>query len=584
MVQPTLAPAQPPAARPPYPFPTQYRHQTAILQCAQHFSKQLAGQPEIVAANNLHILRTQCEQLRQTIMGFYATHAGMHTDDPRRHEVVNRLVLLRTEYNLRFWRLFRINDLPSEIILEILRLAVWSDSNGARVRLAVSSTCRMWRELSLGDQSLWTAIMINTSQYPFDRAFAWLDRAGRSSLHIRFDDVEKDKIDNERMNMLLDRLFANVYQIEVLVMIIFDWEPLLTLVKRVDEVARRGRPLILKRFEVHRRGDLYEWPGIKRVVVGHEEVTRYPVIGGPVVPKLDWLCINGIHFEWQASSISNLTTLDLRRLPLELAPTREMFRLILRKCPLLFRLTLDGAGPSRGFDPHFTADPVPLNHLKILLICNFAPGFVKGITQQFSAPNVQDLQLLSFKKRGYGPVYEYMVGMFPKVNILSIFQHDFPDPIDMTSFIAFLASMPKVRYLRISEITPPGIAAFMYDPVTMHPHIGIPNEHRSLFHEHHVPSMSETVIHGDSDTKPVILLPELRYVEVQTFVESRKAIGYPLSKLYLQHQQVRQITPEYVQNLVSNQICAVEPVQVHATTKEEIAVLNDEEFYRLIGV
>ncbi|KAF8922014.1 hypothetical protein CPB85DRAFT_1209399 [Mucidula mucida] len=513
----------------------------------------------------------------------------MHPNDPRRHEVGDRLILLRTEYNLRFWRLFPINDLPSEILLEILRLAVWSDTHGARVRLAVSSACQMWRGLTLGDQTLWTAIMINTSQYPFDRAFTWLDRAGRANLHIRFDDLERDHIDSERMNMLLDRLFTKVYQLEVLVMIITDWEPLLTLIKRVDEVARRGRPLILKRFEVHRRGDLYEWPGVRRVVVGHEEVTAYPVIGGPVVPKLDWLCLNGIHFEWQASSISNLTTLDLRRLPLELAPTREMFRLILRKCPLLFRLSLDGAGPSRGYDPDFHADPVPLNHLKILLLCNFAPGFVKGITQQFSAPNVQDLQLLSFKKSGYAPVYEYLVGRFPKVNILSIFQNDFPDPGDLAAFITFLASMPKIRYLRISEVTAVGIAAFMHDPVTMLPHIGIPDEHRSLFHRENVPSMYEAV---NTDAKPIVLVPELRYMEVQflrpdllkAFVESRKAIGYPLSKIYLQNPMMRQITPAYVQDLVDNQICALEPVQGHATVREELAVLNDAEFYALGGV
>jgi len=80
---------------------------------------------------------------------------------PRRNsEIEKALFLARIEYKIRFWRTFRLNDLPAEIITNIFRYAVWSSTagEGIRARLWPTWTCRHWRTIPLEDSTLWNAI------------------------------------------------------------------------------------------------------------------------------------------------------------------------------------------------------------------------------------------------------------------------------------------------------------------------------------------------------------------------------------------------------------------------------------------
>lgn len=103
--------------------------------------------------------------------------------------------------------------------------------------------------------------------------------------------------------------------------------------------------------------------------------------------------MNGVHIDWCKSPLSNLKTLDIRRIALDVAPTLARFVEILEACPQLDKLTLDGAGAKMDtplFDK-VRAKPIVLSALRQLIIGDFALPYSYFMLSLFSAPNLQDI-------------------------------------------------------------------------------------------------------------------------------------------------------------------------------------------------
>lgn len=438
----------------------------------------------------------------------------------RSSHLVKKLVLTVYQFSVRRWRPSRINSLPAEIVLEIIRYACWSPGDAVKIRTAITSICRWWRELALGDSTLWSVIHFHIKDHPFERCYLWLTRAGNAPLRVWFDDGPvlgyraNRHITDPEMQALLKHLFPSIYRIQTLFFVIYNWPPLLTFVKRLHAISQAGRPLILEELEIHRSGNLHKWP-TEFIPIDDHPVEGYPVIGRHVTPKLDSICLDGIHFDWRASNICNLTSLDLRRLPLELSPSLSEFRSMLQSSPHLLRLHLSGAGPNVFFDPTRDLPPIHLEHLKTLVLCNFAPTYAQGIVQNISAPVLKELQITKFMRHDYRTFWSYMTGLFPSVVLLSLTHVDIAMPDAMGPFVRFLASMPRVRYLCVSPITPGAVAAFLCDSKTALPHPAIPARNRALFKADNVPNMDIVATPPSSDADGVVpVFPELEVFEL----------------------------------------------------------------------
>ncbi|SJL06170.1 uncharacterized protein ARMOST_09506 [Armillaria ostoyae] len=464
-----------------------------------------------------------------------------------------RLSLLKTKtvHDLQYFIFFRMGDLPTEIITNIFRLVSWStttpdDSVVTRVRL--THVCRQWRAIAIADHTLWSAIWFR-DKFPYTRSLTFIERAGQTPLDIRINDPsEAEALTDPQMSYLLDRLFQKVGTIRIFIMLCYHWEPILTVLKRLHQALRVGTPLILQRFELHRLGDPYLWPGSTFAPVGHS-VTRYPMIGGPMLPRLTYVSVNGIHFDWRSSSIYDLTTIDIRRLPLEHALESSVFRSMLINCPRLEKLALDGAGPDGPpIERNHTA-PIELKHLKILVLANFTPSYVQGIVVHFTAPNVRDLTIMNLFRHEYTELYVFLTGRYPKVRIFTMYTLQVARGLGHTAMVKFLGSMTEVRYIRMAVLEPYGLSTFMYDPKTMAPHRRLPPFARDLFGSSGAPHVASTDLpaedEGRKKKKPkpkTYVFPQLTVAEVQSiekewleaWLASRKAIGLPLHTLYLQ--------------------------------------------------
>ena len=85
-------------------------------------------------------------------------------------------------------------------------------------------------------------------------------------------------------------------------------------------------PARLERFELYRTSRPRLWIGPHFEPEEHREPIA--LCNGSVLPKLNYLCLNGVHIDWNVTHISNLTVLDLRRLAMECNPTLYQFLMI----------------------------------------------------------------------------------------------------------------------------------------------------------------------------------------------------------------------------------------------------------------
>ncbi|KAJ6575461.1 hypothetical protein B0H19DRAFT_1128789 [Mycena capillaripes] len=328
-------------------------------------------------------------------------------------EVRAQLQFARQSYRLRYFRIFRINDLPTEIISNMLRFAIWdSMKRPVDARLRVTWTCRRWREIALNDSTLWNAIWFRGSGAKIDRAWTWFERARQAPLDIRIDghpsgdnsDNESEKNPDEPcmtppdMREMLLRLFTKFSAIRILIIVVDDWESAVTVLDLLRTRGPSGVP-VLERFELHRGVMKIE----DRKTIPWPHLDPRPFLGGAVAPSLAYLALSGISIDWSTSIVENLTTFDIRRFPQSHSPDAARFREILMNCPRLQKLAMDGAGP-RFEENTEGIVPVDLPYLRTLVTADFSRPYAMFLFSQFSAPGVNDLTLMNFCGDNYLPL------------------------------------------------------------------------------------------------------------------------------------------------------------------------------------
>ncbi|KAJ3720463.1 hypothetical protein C8R42DRAFT_554414, partial [Lentinula raphanica] len=374
--------------------------------------------------------------------------------------------------------------------------------------------------------------------------------------------------------------------IRILVILLENWEPILSVLKWLSNHGKESiRPLTMERFEIHRTGNPYQWPGVvlqgTRFDPVNHSVFLYSLFGGRDVPELKSFTMNGINIDWANSpSLNNLTTLDLRRIPLILCPPLSRFRQILASSPMLAKLSLDGAGPASNpitINNHSTID---LPHLHTLVLANFAAAFPKYIVSHFTAPNVKDLTIMNFNGFDYGPFFEFMIGRFPKITLLTLTSTSCPTNV-LPMMIKWLDSMPLLAYARLDDLEQDILQAFLFDPDTMEVHPDLPPALRSAFRMVEDSSSSELtapskVALEDVERKSRIVSPCLNILKVQAirpdvfvnFILARKACGVPVKKTYMAQSMANKFSDGVFAD-ISRDISSLTCMDIDASTPEE---------------
>ncbi|KAJ7601728.1 hypothetical protein DFH06DRAFT_1024979 [Mycena polygramma] len=483
------------------------------------------------------IIAWQIEKVKRDI------HPRLLPDD-----IVAQLDFARQNYRIRYFRIFRVNDLPTEIITNILRFAVWDAINRpVEAQLRVTWTCRRWREIALADAALWSVIWFRGSRNRIDQAWAWFERARQSPLDVRIggdpsahsddeSEVDSDNITAAAMGDILVRLFTRLSTIRLLIIVVDNWKSALTVLDLLASNNPAGVPL-LQRFELHRCGPRNEdrstlaWPGI----------ISQPFLGGAVAPSLNHLSLNGVSIDWSGSVLRNLTSFDIRRLPASHSADASRFREILDNCPRLQKLCMDGASPV--FEEQSLTDivPVHLPYLRMLVVADFSRQSVTSLFSQFSAPNVDDLTLLNLCGDDYLPVLIKITSAFPKVRLLTAYSLQFDvSPTGCDSMRRWLESMPLLTYLRIANVANMFFASFLQ------PHVATP-----------------------------VIAPRLAFVDCQLvepsilvqWAKDRHRLGAPLSKIYVSEELEARFRKEQIS--IPTTLCPLIKLPRGVTTPEE---------------
>lgn len=470
--------------------------------------------------------------------------------------------------NYTWWRLFRINDLPPEIFTNILRYVVWStddSAEGLMYRLHLTWVCKQWRRMAIADQTLWSVVWMR-DRAPYLQSQIWLDRAGLTPLDIRINERPNEpRFDKKTMERLLNVLFPKLAQIRMLVVIIDTWEPALVLLRKLQKAGDMGIPINIERFELHRAGKPYMWAG-----PGYEaKLVKNPIVFcGGNAPRLKYIAFNGVYVDWARLPLGNLTTLDLRRLALEVSPTLECFRDVLKACRNLHKLALDGAGPKVEMHKAARLSPIEMPTVKTLVMGDFSLQYALYVLSQISVPNTRDLTLMNMTGEDYSPLITAITGIFKDVRLLTLYTVNVADASwSREILVKWLHSMPLVGYLRIAHVKRHIFDAFLDNPPIIQLETSMSSDCSSS---------------SDDSTSREVLCPKLQFLEFQSvdsstviaFGEGRKALCIPLRKIYVNKPWVVKLLKPDVEKLRS--LGELRIVSGASPTPEESSVVEDD--------
>lgn len=534
---------------------------------AQHMRTVIHGWvPHVPSSQEVEDIRRDSDNRRQTIQALEDAKCrlapGVDTG------LDTKLFLSRLDYWIRFTRIFRVNNLPTEIIANIFRYVVWSSAtphSGIVARLRLTWTCRCWRTIAIEDSTLWNAIWFRDHP-PFARSLAWLDRSGTAPLDLRINDKPDHKFTDKDMEQLLDRVLTKLPYIRMLIVIVEAWEPVLIVLDKLRTAAKSGISVNIERFELHRTGSPYVQIG-----EGYQpSAFRHPMalFGGVPAPSLKYFSINGVHVDWLKSDLSNLTTIDIRRMPLERSPGLLRFRELLANSPALRKLCLDGAGPQ--WNPEDSArglQPVKLPHLKILVIADFSLNYGVYVLSHISAPNVRDLTFMNFVGEDYSPLFGLITSGFPEVRLLTVYSVEaVVTPQGAGRMVKWLESMPLLSYLRIANIQKRFLQLFLCDPPA------IPSD----------PPTAQNAISATSSAPssrrllcPLLTVLECQAVDpdmISAWALARRNIGAPLQKIYVNRDMAMKMRPHQHKALID--LASLSCLEQGGKTPEEILILE----------
>jgi hypothetical protein len=513
-----------------------------------------ASSPTSLSADDVLQMRIVTRKVINFVLEMWPPRFGDAAYD---HTALDIFFKLQTNKNLFYWRIFRINDLPLEILRIIFHFVVWSCEDQKSVdlsRLYLTWTCRRWRSLTVADSVLWNSIWFRRNSYEME--YTSLERAGTAPLYIRIhergDLRREDAADTaEHLVNICRKLFVKLEQIHAFGVVVRSWQQVTAVLKMLAEPENVGRACSLQQFELHNMS--WEWANDESVSSAGNPL---PLCGNSA-PSLKDVRLHGVFIDWDRSPLQNLTTLDLRRVPLPLSMTLPRFREILKNCPDLHKLSLHSFGPQRYPRSPAFKEPVLLPKLVSLFLGGLTLSFGNYVLDNFSAPNVRDLTLANFDGEEYAPMAFKITAMFPQVQLLTISAVSMGNhPAMRKIMVKWLHSMPNLRYLRIASIRPHILQVFLHDPAVYG--VDIDENGNGVSNSETDHTIVENVDSGtaDAETQTTItenisrlqkistsrvLAPKLSILEydtmdtqtIVTFGKGRRTIGVPLKKIYV---------------------------------------------------
>ncbi|KAJ6600853.1 hypothetical protein B0H10DRAFT_2320072 [Mycena sp. CBHHK59/15] len=268
---------------------------------------------------------------------------------------------------------------------------------------------------------------------------------------------------------------------------------------------------------------------------------------GAAAPSLAYLSLNGVPIEWSRSILENLTTFDIRRLPSSHSPHAVRFCDVLRSCPRLRKLSMDGAGPRFEEQEMDHIVRVDLPYLRTLVIADFTRQYAMFLFSQFSAPGVNDLTLMNLCGDDYLPLFLQLTSTFPKVRFLTAYSIQFDSSVTgLTKMTRWLDSMPLLAYLRVANVA---------------------NQFFGLFFR------PRAVASDYRPVAPLLTVVDCHAIDTAVLVQwamDRQKFGSPLRKIYISEELGEDLEIEQIKVLTS--ICTLLKLPRGSTTPEEQAL------------
>jgi F-box-like len=504
-------------------------------QFEQHLMLEvIRKQPEPRAHNHEERLanRKQAAELSTRIFQYqHSLQRPVHQSD------VKALSGAMCKLKVLLWRMFPFNDLPVEIVANIFRYAVWSTTStpdGILLRFRLTWVCRRWRHIAVHDPTLWNTIWFKDVKLGYQRSKLYFERAGTATLDLRIEDGEKSRLVREQpmtgndMNRILDILMTKSNQIRMLVVVAELWPAILVLLDRLHRSSRSLQQL--ERIEIHRTGRPYRWDGPGYPLCDYQHALS---LCNGHTQRINNVCLNGIHLDWDKTCLTNLTNLDLRRMPPDLGPSFEQFRYMLESSPNLKKLCLDGAGPITTTSQTLRSyPPVFLPRLESLILGDVIVTSAIYYAKIIHAPNVRELTLLNLGGEDHTQLFNVLTGKFPELLILTLHRMNIRTTAENgRTMVQWFLSIPKIKFMRVAATKADMFSLFVVDG-RLHIRSDIP---LNLTTEYRAAILA--------NGSPIILCPELDAVEVQLvnidsvvkFVHDRKTLGVPLRKLFIHH-------------------------------------------------
>lgn len=362
---------------------------------------------------------------------------------PFNRPLVSHLYELEAKKNLTYWTLFRINDLPDDIlhlILKMLAQGVPLYQGGYRYRKVLSAVCHKWRVAMVNDLTMWNRVWFRDSP-DFKRSFDFLTRCGTYPVTIQISDCEFTK---ESMHALLKKIFKHLPQIQALTVIVREWGPGQAVLDALEARDYVGKAIALERFALHYKG--YRQLGLQRTKQLQGLCLGY-------APRLRRIVLEGLNMDWSRSPMTNLTVLDLRGAPYPLWPMLSSFRMAIGRSPGLKRLSLTAFGPQMELQ-NPPPKPEVLPALVELTLSNFKLEYVQWLRTLFHTPNIRSLTLKDLTSHDYTPFITEMIDTCRGLELLALHSVRLSDdkPDQWYQVVHWLHSMPRLRYLRLARI------------------------------------------------------------------------------------------------------------------------------------
>ncbi|KAJ7728131.1 hypothetical protein DFH07DRAFT_930570 [Mycena maculata] len=251
-----------------------------------------------------------------------------------------------------------IDRLPNELLSAIFIFAIdqhcHDESDPSTTSpTTISQICHRWRQVALSIGGLWTNIVLTfpTSNGQLTRTLNWLERSKTSPLDILLDlrdpawdwDEDTHGFRWADMKAVLTLLLPCASRWRTVELLTDTWAPIFAFLVHTRPVGpslNRLEKLHLARCNAYfaAKGELFAPAALSQ---------HLPLFGGDeaVVPRLREVTLTGVHIDWSASPLANLTKLELKYHAADVMPSVAQFAQILATCPDLEVLAIVGRGP-----------------------------------------------------------------------------------------------------------------------------------------------------------------------------------------------------------------------------------------------